>query len=320
VNGSADFMPGTLFGVGASIHDNTIQVNNHSVASPNIGDGPDAITGTNGMDVYNNIIYGAEGTMTCGQHQDGVQWAGNYERVHGNTFYCLANSVSEGDQYDKTSHTAADGHYWFYDNIVGQCSGQSNSHGWENVVHTTASGNNLAATAVTDFQFWNNTVTDMTGYVFVNLIGMSNGVTLTNSSIKNNIVYNTGETFALSAGSYTCGVDFVIDHNDINNGPSGGGFGTSNCNGSAYTPTNAQNGAPSFVSYAQYAPATNNLHLQSGSTAAIGTGLNLTADFTVDKDGNVRPSAGAWDMGSYVANGASASLPMPPTNVTAVAK
>jgi hypothetical protein len=101
VNGSSDFMSGNLYGTGANIHHNIIQVNNLSQSSPNTGTGPDAITGTNGMDIHDNVIYGAQGTMTCGQHQDGIQYNSNYERIYNNTFYCLANSVSEGDLYDK---------------------------------------------------------------------------------------------------------------------------------------------------------------------------------------------------------------------------
>ena len=36
-----------------------------------------------------------------------------------------------------------------------------------------------------------------------------------------------------------------------------------------------------------------------GGPDAIGAGLNLSSYFTVDKDGNLRPSTAAWDIGAY---------------------
>ena len=125
VNGSVDMQAGVLWGQGASIHDNVVQVNNRQ---QNQGYGPDAIQGTSGVDVYDNTITGALGQMNCSQHQDGFQFSGDYERVYGNSFYCLANSQSEGDWVSKVDHTA--GHYWFYNNVGGQCAAQSNSHGF----------------------------------------------------------------------------------------------------------------------------------------------------------------------------------------------
>ena len=49
----------------------------------------------------------------------------------------------------------------------------------------------------------------------------------------------------------------------------------------------------------------------SSSVATIGKGKNLSAYFTTDKDGNARPSSGAWDVGAYVSGIA------PPADTTA---
>jgi hypothetical protein len=60
-----------------------------------------------------------------------------------------------------------------------------------------------------------------------------------------------------------------------------------------------------------------NLRLGAGS-AGIGLGANLSAYFTMDKDGNARPASGAWDVGPYVYD---ASPPVadttPPTLISA---
>ena len=51
-----------------------------------------------------------------------------------------------------------------------------------------------------------------------------------------------------------------------------------------------------FVSYAQGAGTNNNFHLNSTATTAVGQGINLSSDFTFDRDGNHGrlPALGHW--------------------------
>ncbi len=70
------------------IHDNTIQVN----WSGGNGYGPDGIQGSNGTSVYNNTIYGAAGTVTENQHQDGIQMEGQYWLIYNNYIHDTSNS------------------------------------------------------------------------------------------------------------------------------------------------------------------------------------------------------------------------------------
>jgi hypothetical protein len=301
VNGSVDMQAGTLWGKGAAIHDNTIQVNNQQ---QNQGIGPDAIQGTSGVDVYNNTITGALGQMNCSQHQDGFQFSGNYERVYGNYFYCIANSESEGDWVSKIDHTA--GHYWFYNNTGGQCAAQSNSHGFESQVDGGA-----GVTALTDVRFYNNTWTDLTGYIAVRILGTA-GIPVTAVEVKNNIVYNTSSIAQIDPGTYTCGSDVVIANNNINSGAHGG-TGAVLCNGTAYAPTGTIAAAPAFKSYTEYG-ANNDLHLLTSSTADVGKGLSLTSIsplFSTDKDGVSRLPPNTWDLGAYEAGGGGATLAAP---------
>ena len=301
VNGSMDMQPGALWGQGAVIHDNTVQVNNQQ---QNQGYGPDAIQGTNGVDVYNNTILGALGANNCTQHQDGFQFGGNYERVYNNFFYCLANSYTEGDWSSKADHTA--GHYWFYNNVGGQCAAQPNSHGFESQVDGGA-----GVTLLTDLRFYNNTFTDLTGFMAVRILGTS-AIPVTAVEIKNNIVYNTGSIAQVSAGSYTCGSDVVIANNNIANGAHGGS-GAVLCNGVAYTPQETITTPPVFKSYAEYA-ANNDLHLQTASTAQVGKGVSLASIasvFATDKDGVSRLPPNTWDLGAYEVNGSASTLTPP---------
>lgn len=301
VNGSVDFQPGVLWGLGAAIHDNTVQVNNQQ---QNQGFGPDAIQGTSGVDVYNNTITGALGSNNCSQHQDGFQFAGTYHRVYNNFFYCLGNSESEGDWTSKFDHSA--GHYWFYNNVAGECAAQSNSHGFESQID-----GGTGVTLLTDVRFYNNTWTDLTGYVAVRILGTS-GIAVTAVEIKNNIIYNTGSIAQIDPGNYTCGTGVVIANNNISNGAHGGN-GAVLCNGTAYTPTGTLTSAPVFKSYTEYS-ANNDLHLQPTFTALAGKGLSLAAVsnlFSTDKDGVSRLPPNAWGMGAYQSSGSPTTLPPP---------
>lgn len=62
----------------------------------------------------------------------------------------------------------------------------------------------------------------------------------------------------------------------------------------AYIGTNPINGGdPKFLNEAGY-----DFHLLTNSVL-IGAGINLSSIFTDDRDGNTRPSSGAWDVGAY---------------------
>ncbi len=62
--------------------------------------------------------------------------------------------------------------------------------------------------------------------------------------------------------------------------------------------------------------------LISSPSKATGTGSNLTSlgitALNTDKNGNPRPSSGAWDVGAYTSGGATTSVPDPPTSLKAV--
>jgi hypothetical protein len=308
VNGSDFGNPDNgAYSAGAIFHDNTIIVNNSGNEN---GCGPDAIAGTNGITVYNNVIGSSAGTITAQgqafcQHQDLVNSGGTWYLVYNNYLYGGSDSISESDWPEGSQSNAVCGHHRFYNNVMQQVATEKGSHGIEMQAHP-------GCASITDFWVQNNTWVDFADYMVVNLIMDSSSISINNSGITNNIIFNSGgpNLWTIGAGVYSCGTDYVIDHNNINAGSNGVTKGT--CNGATYNGTNNYTGIPDFVSYSAY-NTSNNLHLLSGATSDIGTGLNLSTYFTTDKDGNPRPATGAWDMGAYVYN--SAGVPVPPTGL-----
>ena len=71
---------------------------------------------------------------------------------------------------------------------------------------------------------------------------------------------------------------------------------------------NPKSGLPSFVSYTPYS-LNNNLHLASNDTAARGQGLDLSAQFNTDFDGQTRTVP--WDIGADEAGGGPVPSPTP---------
>jgi hypothetical protein len=66
-----------------------------------------------------------------------------------------------------------------------------------------------------------------------------------------------------------------------------------------------------------YSTTTNgNFHLTSTATNLIGKGVNLSADFTTDFEGNTRSATGGWDIGpyAYTNSGVIVSTNPPPTD------
>lgn len=140
---------------------------------------------------------------------------------------------------------------------------------------------NVAFGTVDNVQVYNNTIVKNAGN---SAYGISVGTfgTVTNTKIKNNILWQNG--------------------NDAIN-VAGGASGT-------VASTNLMGSDPFFVNQ-----AIQDFHIQSTSNAK-GAGENLTslALFTTDKDGLARVSTGAWDDGAYIAPN-SIIPPVTPPNI-----
>lgn len=114
---------------------------------------------------------------------------------------------------------------------------------------------------------YSNTVYGLSG------LGISLGGSVTNASVKNNIVYNNGSKISNSS------INATIDHNL--------------CESSGNCGSNPVIGNPLFTN-----PGAGNFTLQAGSPA-IDHGVNLGSPYNTDYAGISRPQGAGWDIGAY---------------------
>lgn len=124
---------------------------------------------------------------------------------------------------------------------------------------------------------------------YLNTIGISttgSGLTLT---AKNNICYNNGTDYVMSAGSLTSSNNLAKDTS---------------------SPDNTYDSKTLYFINPDTTSATCDYHLEARDTDAIDDGADLSGTFTTDIDGATR--TGTWDIGAdeYVATGT--STPPPP--------
>jgi hypothetical protein len=75
-------------------------------------------------------------------------------------------------------------------------------------------------------------------------------------------------------------------------------------------------GSASFASYTRYGGSRNDLHLTAGDMTDIGTGRDMSAYFSTDRDGNARVDP--WDIGAYKFSSGGGDPPAPPSSLIAV--
>lgn len=274
----------------SSVHHCTI---NPMFKSTSYGYGADGVQASSYVDYYNNTFFGvpsADADILGGQHCDHIQHLGSYLRAYNNTFYTWGNSAIISD---------FGGYFKIYNNILGPATGSGGCG-----IQLHIEGNNR-----TDLLIANNTFIDQTNYPALDFyFNGGNWTGISAWEIKNNIFYNTGKpgnytpiqanmgayTGVYTAGDIDSGADAIVDYNLVNAGAHGL-IGIKIPDGTTLVQAYGQSGAPSFVTYVEYA-TNNDFHLQSGDTAARGNGIDLSAHFTTDKGGDTRST---WDIGAY---------------------
>lgn len=127
---------------------------------------------------------------------------------------------------------------------------------------------------------YNNTIYEITGGGIV----VEGGYTL---GVRNNIVSNAADGFgyaALSGGSF--GTDSTSDYNIASDTTAPGSHSTQNATDYANYYTSVTNDAE-------------NLHVKDAGAVQYNAGVDLSAIFTTDVDGQTRPTgAGTWDIGA----------------------
>ncbi len=280
-NGWADDMifglAGNAFGTN-SIHDSdfSIQANSSDSAW-----GDDGLKWPSGLSFYRNHVKvnltSAYPQGGGAQHSDIFQMGGNYMKIYDNVFEDVGESIIYQDNFDQVANVKG---VYIYNNLFvnSHAPGSDVARGID--IQPESGG---VGTTFTDVIIANNDFIDWTRGVF--LVRFDQISSCTNCLVENNIAYNSPIGYATST------VPAVVVSNNVT-------------------------GSVNFVAYAQFAAATNDLHLTSDNPTVIGQGLNLSNYFTTDKDNNVRASTGGWDIGAY----ASGSKLEPPTGLTGVAK
>ena len=250
------------------IHDNAVYVPHQSGAS---GDGADGFQlGGVGYSLYNNLVVGYDTSYTGGQHQDGWQSTGpdSYLEFYGNTFVNIGNYALFADAY-----WGGFNHVRVYNNLFFM--GGNYVYPGGIVFGTDGGYTGTSPCQYNDIIIANN---------------LADGFGTQGTVVLENPTGNTHPTVFVG--------DIVANNVSIN-----GGHLSFNNNTTTVTLNNpfltTAQGPTNFVSYSVSGATNNNFHLLGKATTLIGQGTNLSAYFTTDKDGNSRPSSGAWDIGVY---------------------
>jgi MBG domain (YGX type)/Purple acid Phosphatase, N-terminal domain len=271
---------GTLWGNGANLFFSTANLNNTTWGQSSIhdctiylphndGSGQGAggfdVSGT-GLDISNNVVVGYATNYSVAQSQNGVELDdGSYFKVINNTFVDMAGHAVDGK-------------------IV---SSSKNVYVANNVCSLTDS-NLISFSAL--------------GAIVMNSQTKVTSPTFNNVAVANNVAvdYTNSITFGLYNGQGASSTfQNCIVANNIN---LGGGSSTNDpavADVDEVNITNAQLAAANFVSYMPFG-TNNNLHPLVNAVSLVSKGTNLSTDFTIDKDGMLRPEMPTnWNIGPY---------------------
>jgi hypothetical protein len=290
------------------IEDNDWEVASGTVPGPTQGMGPDGIQAGHNVTIRNNTFRVKQyNIVTSVQHTDMIQAAGTYLRIYGNDF------INVGDSCIQL-------HGWF-----GQAQKREHIHIFNNIFRIVDEIDpfpqnlrlyNVAVpiTNVTDLVVANNLFLDNRWQNVETLLRDMGGAPKGSGNYLVNNIFcigsgGTGTLFwNLDLTSFDPG-SWIINGNSYY---AGGNVITYNWAQQAASTWVAANepagriGMPSFVSYT-YRNLNNNLRLSGSDTVARDTGINMSAFFTTDKDGNTRTPP--WDKGPYEYGGAPVVAP-----------
>jgi hypothetical protein len=247
-------------------------------------------TGSNAS-IYNNEVSYVHGS---GHSDSIIDQSGSYCAI-------FNNYVHDSDDQNIYLDNLCDntqGHIRIYNNVI------INSAGFGLIIDSEGGYCTGPGSSWDDVVVANNTFYRTGGYV---INTPNRGLGVTNLVIKNNIIGG------VQIGGYVpiavTGVTSFLDDNafDYNvylaNGTSGtmvaDWAGTQKAVGGlqSLNPPRETHGAyadPTFVN-----PSGNDFHLTAGDNTARDKGCDLSAYFTTDKDGNMRPQGTGWDVGAY---------------------
>ncbi|MCX8089447.1 MAG: hypothetical protein N3I86_00710 [Verrucomicrobiae bacterium] len=284
-------------------HHNVVEIL-FNTATPPGGSGPYA--GPDGLQCGGNISIYANtfkvtrtSVYTSSQHPDSIQTVGDDVRIYNNEFVNIGDSAIDRGLY--ADQTPSD--IWIYNNVFRIVDAVDT---FPEYIRLYAGSGGGSLVSLNHFKVLNNLFVDnVHNYYPIRLNSFNNSAaTGSGNEIKNNIFCNMGTaTYPVFFIENAPNLQFEFDRNVYFNS---GAAPHINYRGRAYTlgewksafEPGAITAAPQFVSYSPRA-ATNDFHLRPTDTAARDAGVNLSAYFSTDKDGVVRPQGAGWDIGPY---------------------
>jgi hypothetical protein len=260
---------------GSKIHNNTIYTP-HATGDPGQGaDGIEAGSAT-GYSIYNNLFVSYGNNYTGGQHADGWQDTGgsSYIKIYNNTYMNYGNFCLYGDPtFGPMSYV------YVYNNIVMDSDPNVQAGSSGGIIFGTDGGLNTGSTSFSYIVIANNIAVDF----------------LTRQAA---FALNNHTSFPTTFNNCVMANNIAVNSSAVQNGY--------DMNGNNSTPLvdcisiTAAQAASMFTKYVVNGGLNNNFNLTSAATPIIGQGVNESTYFTVDANGNVRPSSGAWDLGPYI--------------------
>jgi hypothetical protein len=269
--------PGTGLGQ-VSVHDNYIQF---PMLTSDHSYGDDMWIWPGNVNFYNNVVRGVRrSTYGSGsvQHSDVFQSSVSSNiRVYNNTIIDPGESVF----YEDSQSAGTVSNLYIYNNLIVRTFAPNG--GAQRIFDMNPENGGLNTTAYVDIVIANNTVIDHVspGTFFCRVSGAGS---YTRVYVVNNLQYPSDMSISTDGG-------VTVSNNYAGN-------------------------AAQFVSYTQYGGTNNDLHLTGSDTVARDRGRDMSTYFSIDKDGNQRPS-GAWDIGAYQFSGSTSNPPSPPTALSA---
>lgn len=257
------------------------------------GSGPDGIQGCWGMTVTNTVFTNQTGTITLQgadyEHQDYIQMMRGYIKVQGCKFYGSADSAIGFDTWNGSPiyHVIENCEFYLYRGSGIRYYGPS-----FNATSLIFRGNG----------FYNHTSEHQWAFSYIPDGGVNPSLS---GSFQNNVFYNClgdgaeGKAVQINGSTAATAANWNFDYNYL-----GGSSATVDGTG-GYAQTHNITGTPQFVNAAgwDFRPA-------AGDTVLKDAGLDLSAGYTRDINGVLRPQGSGFDVGAHeyqVAQGAPAT-------------
>lgn len=288
------------------------RVHNNEIISMVSDGGPDGISCSSGVSIYNNTFRVEQVSFkTSNQHPDHIQCTGNYVKVYNNDFIDIGDSAFDFDTWSNTGPN----NIWIYNNVFRIVTAIDP---YPDFIRLYTSNGKMSS--VTNFKIFNNLFIDNNAggkkwpTIKFNTLA---GVQGYGNEIKNNIFFNCGDGSQYFPLIQIDGPaqSFQFDGN-IYYHPSGNSYvqvygGIYNAKEWVrYNEPKGKTESPNFIYYRNY-DLKNDLRLADNDIVAVNSGVDFSQYTKTDKNGVERLNG--FDIGPY--EKADESGPNPPVGL-----